>query len=78
MRNLPNLTEDRGDGRSRIHMAAVEVYTTARLTVQRDGDVYHATLRRIGVDGFPGDTILGTGETLKEAIRAALTIHGLY
>lgn len=41
-------TEDRGDGRSRIHAVHVPVQTTAYVRLQRGPEGYTARLKRLG------------------------------
>ena len=75
MSRLPDLSEDRGDGRSRHHALHLDVCTVLHLTVQRDGDRYVATATRLGM-AYPAPFVSCDGATLDEAVEAAARAVG--
>jgi hypothetical protein len=75
---LPDLSEDRGDGRSRLHALHLDVRAVLHLTVQRDGARYVATVTRLGHTyprGTQGHRSFAAG-TLEEAVRQATDAMG--
>lgn len=70
----PLLTEDRGDGRSRVHQRTVRCSVTATVTIQRDHGCFIAQVRRAGML-YPRESPV-RAETPDAAIDRALGIAG--
>ena len=69
-------TEDRGDGRSRVHVVHVDARVVLHLTVQRERvGLYVAHVHRVGL-AHPVSPHSGEGATVEEAVAAAARAVG--